>query len=71
MNILSNLPLNTRRNYVMGTAKSGCEIYIPVHSNDETTQLHMRDKLQHFLNLQPDPPTTDLPEPPTPIKCVA
>jgi len=52
------LPLNTKRSYTMGVDRTGCEIYIPVHS-DSTRLLELRrDELQGFLDKQPPPERT-------------
>ena len=58
-----NVPLNTKKVYVMGTTHSGCEIYLPIDSNINAVQLQARDNLRAYLLTQPKPPTITPPEP--------
>lgn len=55
MNPFNNIPLNTKKIYVMGIDHSGCEIYLPVDSTDETIIQINKQKLQQFLFNQPLP----------------
>ena len=55
MSPLDNVPLNTRRVYVMATAPGGCEVYMPVDNDNDGEQRRMRDVLQAHLNTQPTP----------------
>lgn len=55
MNIFNNLPLNTKKVYVMGIDHSGCEIYIPVNSLNEEIILSKKYELKQFLFNQPLP----------------
>jgi hypothetical protein len=59
-----NLPLNTKQSYTMGTAKGGCEIYIPVDSRELSVIHSVRDRLKAWLLTQPDPPVVAPEEPP-------
>ena len=64
MTPFNNVPLNTKKVYVMGKTWSGCEVYLPVDSYSDTVQLEARDKLHAFLASQPKPPKPT-PEPRT------
>ena len=52
INPLENIPLNNKHVYVMGTTKTGCEVYIPVDTYDHTKQVDKRNELQEYLNNQ-------------------
>ena len=56
-NPLEDVPLNTKRVYVMATTYSGCEIYMPVDSNNDSAITQKKIDLQNFLNsqVQPEP----------------
>ena len=56
MNPFNNVPLNTKKVFVMGIDHSGCEIYLPVNSTDETVIQIKKQELQQFLLTQPLPP---------------
>ena len=55
MNLFNNIPLNTKKVFVMGTDHSGCEIFIPVDSYDENIIQLKKQELQQFLFNQPLP----------------
>ena len=55
MNPFNNVPLNTKKVYVMGVDHSGCEIYLPVNSTDETVIQNKKQELHQFLFNQPLP----------------
>ena len=58
-NLFNNLPLNTKRVYTRGIASSGCEIYIPVDSDNDWDIDNKKEALQYFLNNQfPSTPLT-------------
>lgn len=59
LEILDDLPLNTKRQYVMGTAVNGCEIYIPVDSDDENVLNLKKESLQKYLDNQFESALTD------------
>ena len=65
MNPLDNLPLNTRKSYVMATTKSGCEVYMPVDTDSNAVMIAAKNTLQEHLDTQPAPP---MPEPPPPLR---
>ena len=52
-NPLQDVPLNTKKVYVMATSPSGCKIYMPVDSNEEAILQLKRRELQDQLNNQP------------------
>lgn len=53
MSILKNVPLNTKKVYVMGKTHNGCEVYLPVDSYDDNVIIHARDTLREELKNQP------------------
>lgn len=55
MNPFSNVPINTKKVFVMGIDHSGCEIYLPVNSTDETMIQLKKQELHQFLFNQPLP----------------
>ena len=55
MNPFNNVPLNTKRVFVMGIDHSGCEVYLPVNSYDELVIQTKKLELQEFLFNQPRP----------------
>ena len=55
MNILENIPLNTKKVYVKATTYSGCEIYMPVDCDNEYEEGRKKEELQSYLNGQPLP----------------
>ena len=55
MNPFINIPLNTEKVFVMGIDHSGCEIYLPVDSSDETVIQFKKQELQQYLFNQPLP----------------
>ena len=55
MNPFINIPLNTKKVFVMGIDHSGCEIYLPVDSSDETVIQTKKQELQQYLFNQPLP----------------
>ena len=57
MNPLNNVPLNTKRQFVMGKTSSGCEVYMPVDSNDIDVLRGKKHQLQYYLNKQPKEPS--------------
>lgn len=46
--IFPMLPYNTNRNYVMGIAKGGCEIYVPFETNIDLED--RKKELQAYLD---------------------
>lgn len=46
--LFPSLPYNTKRIYVMGTAKGGCEIYVPF--DDRKNLEGKKNELQTFLD---------------------
>lgn len=48
------LPLNTKKQYVRGIAKSGCQIFIPVDSVKMDVLKDRQNQLNTFLASQPD-----------------
>lgn len=68
----SKLPLNTKNVYTVGKCQSGCDIFIPVDSNDDLVGLEKKAELQAFLDSQPSPmPDQPLPERPDPEPLLA
>jgi len=63
-NPLLYTPLNTKRVFVMATTHSGCEVYMPVDSNNAALEEAKKAALQAYLDSQPVPPTLTEPEPP-------
>ena len=55
-NPLNDLPLNTKRVYVLGKCYTGCEVYMPVDSFVENIQQEKKNELQNWLNSQYVPP---------------
>jgi len=55
MNPFINIPLNTKKVFVMGIDHSGTEIYIAVDSLDETVIQTKKQELQQYLLNQPLP----------------
>lgn len=55
-NPLKNVPLNTKRVYVMAKTHFGCEVYMPVDSDNDSYISQHKIDLQNFLNTQPIPP---------------
>lgn len=55
MNPFNNVPLNTKRVFVMGIDHSGCEVYLPVNSTDEIVIQTKKQELDQFLFNQPLP----------------
>ena len=55
MNPFNNVPINTKKVFVMGIDHSGCEIYLPVDSSDETVIHIKKQELQQYLFNQPLP----------------
>jgi len=58
-NPLLNVPLNTKRIYVMGKTPKGCEVYMPVDFDDDTIIAEKKEALQIQLNsvfTEPDEP---------------
>lgn len=56
-NPLIDVPLNTKKVYVMATADTGCKVYMPVNSFDDKQQIEKRDELQAYLDTKnPLPP---------------
>lgn len=55
INPLEDVPLNTKRVFVVGTTKDGCEVYMPVDSFDDHEIYTKRIQLQKYLNSQPSP----------------
>lgn len=55
-NPLQNVPLNTKKVYVMCETYDGCEVYMPVDSYDDQDQLRKKKELQYFLDQQADNP---------------
>jgi len=55
MNPYNYIPLNTKKVFVMGIDHSGCEIYLPVDSTDETVIQAKKHELQQFLFNKPLP----------------
>ena len=55
MNPFNNVPLNTKKVYVMAVDHSGCEIYLPVDSTDEKKIQAKREELQQYIFSQPLP----------------
>ncbi len=49
-NPLESVPLNTEKVYVMATTKTGCEIYMPVNSQDDVEINKKKDDLQKYLD---------------------
>ena len=49
-NPLDNVPLNTNRQFVMGVAKCGCEIYVPVEFTNILAQNVRQKMLQEYLD---------------------
>ena len=55
-NPFKDLPTNYKRQYVRGTDKSGCKIYMPVDSLSDEVLKAEQAKLQAWLDNQPEPP---------------
>ena len=53
MNPFNNVPLNTKKVYVMGIDHSGTEVYLPVNSTNEIVIQTKKQELQQFLFNQP------------------
>ena len=51
-NPLLNVPLNTKKVYVMASTKTGCDVYMPVDSFTLKLQTDKRDELQKWLDTQ-------------------
>lgn len=51
--IFPTLPLNTKSIYVGADDKSGCTIYVPAESHEQTEQ--QKQNLINFLEQQPEP----------------
>lgn len=49
-NPFENVPLNTKKVFIKGTCKSGCNIYVPVDSFDIVEQNKKKEELQLYLN---------------------
>ncbi len=49
-NPLDNVPLNTNRQFVMGVAKGGCEIYVPVELTSILAQNARKRMVQEYLD---------------------
>jgi hypothetical protein len=49
---LPPVPFNTKRVYVQAVTLDGCEIYMPVDSNDEKEQKRLKDRLQRLMDHQ-------------------
>jgi len=47
---LDFVPFNTKKQYVMAVTKSGCEIYMPVDSYDESVLMLSKINLQKQLD---------------------
>jgi hypothetical protein len=55
-NPLNNLPLNSKRVYVMAKTPKGCEIYMPVNSFNDEHLTQKKIDLQIWLNETYSPP---------------
>lgn len=55
MNPFRNVPINTKKVFVMGFDHSGCKIYLPVNSTDEKVIQAKKQELHQFLFNQPLP----------------
>jgi len=55
MNPFNNVPLNTKKVYIMGIDHSGCEIYLPVDSHNKDVIQTKKQELHEFLFKQPLP----------------
>jgi hypothetical protein len=53
MNPFNNVPLNTKKVFVMEIDHSGCEIFLPIDSTNETVIQTKKQELQQFLFNQP------------------
>ena len=51
-NPFENLPLNTKKSYVMAVTKEGCEVYVPVDSLKYETLVKRRDEIQEYFDEQ-------------------
>ena len=51
INPLKSTPLNTKHVYVMATAPSGCEVYMPVDSDEDNIIHKKKEELQNYLNI--------------------
>ena len=49
-NPFDDVPLNTQRAYVKAKATNGCEIYMPVDSQDDRDLISQKNHLQSWLN---------------------
>ena len=49
---LGEFPLNTRRVYVRGIARSGCQVFFPVDSEDEEIIRQKQREYQKVLDSQ-------------------
>ena len=57
MNPLQNVPLNTKRQYVMAKTKSGCKVYMPVDSFSNVVLTSKKNQLQmHFDSIDHQDP---------------
>ncbi len=63
-NPLENIPLNTKRMFIMGVTYCGCEIYLPLRSRDDKYIAVMKQRLQNHLNKQKIPPEFNQTDPP-------
>lgn len=54
-NPLLDVPLNTKNVYVMAKTHSGCEIYMPVDTDNDSAITQKKIDLQNYLNTQPVP----------------
>lgn len=59
-NPLLDVPLNTKRIYVMAKTPKGCEVYMPVDYDDDNIIAAMKQELQMQLNLSADEPDDPL-----------
>ena len=55
MNPFNNVPLNTKKVFVMGIDHLGCEVYLPVNSTNEEVIQTKKQELHEFLFNQPLP----------------
>ena len=53
-NPFENVPLNTKKVFVLGITNDGCKIYLPLNTLNEMEQIKKKDELQEYLNARND-----------------
>lgn len=60
-NPLLNVPLNTKQAFIMAKTPGGCEIFMPVDTEDADVMVSTRNDLQEHLNAAYPLPILDPP----------